>query len=90
MSKPTFVYVTYIAASLEKVWQALTEGDLSEKYWFGYRVTASGKAGERMTAVSLAGSAAPSHLCLAAALQRYAGRAAVARHFRTRATERPD
>ena len=55
MSKPTFVYVTYIAASPERVWEALTRPDLSEKYWFGYRVTADGKAGERMTAVNPAG-----------------------------------
>jgi uncharacterized protein YndB with AHSA1/START domain len=55
MSKPTFVYVTYIAASPERVWEALTRPDLTEKYWFGYRVTADGKAGERMTAVNPAG-----------------------------------
>ena len=55
MSKPTFVYVTYIAASPERVWEALTRPDLTEKYWFGYRVTAGGKAGERMTAVNPAG-----------------------------------
>ena len=55
MSKPQFVYVTYIAASPERVWEALTRPDLSEKYWFGYRVTADGKAGERMTAVNPAG-----------------------------------
>ena len=54
-NKPTFVYVTYIAASPERVWEALTKPDLSEKYWFGYRVTADGKAGERMTAVNPAG-----------------------------------
>lgn len=58
MSKPQFVYVTYIAAPPEKVWQALTKSDLSEKYWFGYRVSADGKAGERMTAVSPAGKLA--------------------------------
>lgn len=57
-SKPNFVYVMYIAAPPEKVWQALTEGDLTEKYWFGYRVTANGKVGERMTAVSPAGKKA--------------------------------
>ena len=55
MSKPKFVYVMYIAASPEKVWQALTEGDLTEKYWFGFRVTANGKVGDRMTAISPAG-----------------------------------
>lgn len=55
MSKPQFVYVTYIAAPPERVWEALTKPDISEKYWFGYRVTADGKPGERMTAVNPAG-----------------------------------
>lgn len=55
MSKPTFVYVTYIAAPPERVWEALTRPEMTEKYWFGYRVSADGKAGERMTAVNPAG-----------------------------------
>lgn len=55
MSKPKFVYVTYIAAPPEKVWQALTKADISEQYWFGYRVQADGKAGDRMTAFNPAG-----------------------------------
>ncbi|HUZ32557.1 MAG TPA: SRPBCC family protein [Xanthobacteraceae bacterium] len=50
--KPKFVYVTYIAASPEKVWQALTDPALTEKYWFGFRVDASGEVGCSMTAVS--------------------------------------
>lgn len=58
MSKPQFVYVTYIAAPPEKVWEALTKPDISEKYWFGYRVQADGKAGDRMTAFSPAGKQA--------------------------------
>lgn len=58
MSKPTFVYVTYIAAAPEKVWEALTKPDISEQYWFGYRVQADGKAGDRMTATSPAGKQA--------------------------------
>jgi uncharacterized protein YndB with AHSA1/START domain len=58
MTKPTFVYVTYIAAAPEKVWEALTRADISEKYWFGYRVEASAKAGGRMTAISPAGKKA--------------------------------
>lgn len=58
MSKPTFVYVTYIAASPEKVWEALTKPGITEQYWFGYRVTADGKAGDRMTAFSPAGQQA--------------------------------
>jgi uncharacterized protein YndB with AHSA1/START domain len=54
-ARPQFVYVTYIAASPERVWEALTKPDVSEKYWFGYRVRADGKAGERMTAINPAG-----------------------------------
>jgi uncharacterized protein YndB with AHSA1/START domain len=54
-SKPTFVYVTYIAASPERVWEALTRPDVSERYWFGYRVQADGRAGGRMTAIDPAG-----------------------------------
>ena len=31
--KPSFVYVTYIHASPEKVWEALTDADLTAEYW---------------------------------------------------------
>ncbi len=30
---PTYVYVTYIRASSEDVWQALTDADLTTRYW---------------------------------------------------------
>jgi uncharacterized protein YndB with AHSA1/START domain len=33
MTKPSFVYVTYIATTPEKVWQALTETDVTRRYW---------------------------------------------------------
>lgn len=33
MSNETFVYVTYIAATPEKVWQALLDGELTRQYW---------------------------------------------------------
>jgi len=36
--KPKTVYVTYIAATTEKVWQALTTGDLTKKFFFGRRI----------------------------------------------------
>ena len=32
-SMPTYVYVTYIRASAEDVWRALTDADLTERYW---------------------------------------------------------
>jgi uncharacterized protein YndB with AHSA1/START domain/DNA-binding transcriptional ArsR family regulator len=31
--KPTFVYVTYIESTPEKVWHALTDADLTAEYW---------------------------------------------------------
>ncbi len=33
MDKPTFVYVTYISASPEKIWNALLDADMTKKYW---------------------------------------------------------
>ncbi len=32
-SVPTYVYVTYIRASPEQIWQALTDADLTARYW---------------------------------------------------------
>jgi len=45
MSKPAFVYTTYIETSAEKLWQALTDGDFTERYWFGHRVTSDWSVG---------------------------------------------
>ena len=39
MSKPGFVYVTYIATTAEKVWQALTDTDVTRRYWGGVTKT---------------------------------------------------
>ena len=33
MNNEKFVYVTYIATTPEKVWQALVQGDLSRQWW---------------------------------------------------------
>lgn len=35
MDKPKFVYVTYIATTPEKLWEALTSAEFKTKYWFG-------------------------------------------------------
>lgn len=45
MSKPHYVYVTYIETSIDRLWQALTDGDFTERYWFGYRVASDWKPG---------------------------------------------
>ena len=44
-SKPDYLYVTYIRTTPEKLWEALTKGDFSEKYWFGYRMETEWKVG---------------------------------------------
>ena len=45
MSKPQFVYVTYIETTAEKLWHALTDGEFTERYWFGHRLTSDWKVG---------------------------------------------
>ena len=45
MSKPEFVYVTYIVTTAEKLWHALTDGDFTERYWFGARLKSDWKVG---------------------------------------------
>jgi uncharacterized protein YndB with AHSA1/START domain len=45
MSKPEFIYVTYIETTPEKLWQALTDGDFTERYWFAHRVSSDWNAG---------------------------------------------
>ena len=35
MTKPSFVYVTYIATTPEKVWQAFVDTDVMSQYWVG-------------------------------------------------------
>ena len=43
--KPSFVYVTYIAASAEKVWRGLTDGDFTRQYFFRRRMKSDWKVG---------------------------------------------
>jgi uncharacterized protein YndB with AHSA1/START domain len=35
MSKPEFVYTTYIETTPDKLWVALTSSEFSRQYWFG-------------------------------------------------------
>ena len=49
MSEPKFVYVTYIATTPEKLWQALTDGAFTEKYWFVTRIQSEWTLGARVT-----------------------------------------
>ena len=45
MSKPSFVYVTYIATTIERLYQALTSAEFTERYMFGRRVESTWKVG---------------------------------------------
>ena len=56
MSKPEFVYTTYIETTLEKLWQALTDGDFTERYWFGHRVISNWEIGSAFSLANHAGA----------------------------------
>ncbi|MEU3791398.1 ArsR/SmtB family transcription factor [Streptomyces fructofermentans] len=45
--RPTFVYVTYIASTPEKVWDALTDADLTARYWGHSNVSQDWRPGSR-------------------------------------------
>lgn len=76
MNKPSFVYVTYIESTPEKVWQALTDGAFTRRYWVNHRNASDWKVGspwrhedfDDASLVDIAGkvieSAPPRHLAL--------------------------
>jgi uncharacterized protein YndB with AHSA1/START domain len=45
MSKPEFVYITYIETTPEKLWEALTSGEFTKRYWWGTSVVSDWKVG---------------------------------------------
>src|SRR5947209_4647802 len=45
MTKPSFVYVTYIATTIERLYRALTTAEFTERYMFGRRVESSWEVG---------------------------------------------
>lgn len=49
MSKPQFVYVSYIATTPEKLWAALTRGEFTKQYWYGRRIESDWKPGSAVT-----------------------------------------
>jgi len=56
MSKPEFVYVTYIETTPEKLWEALTDVDFTQRYWFGVRLRSDWKVGSSFEMVHNDGS----------------------------------
>ncbi|HYF46121.1 MAG TPA: metalloregulator ArsR/SmtB family transcription factor [Acidimicrobiales bacterium] len=49
--KPSYVYVTYIESTPERVWEALTDPDLTEQYWTRRNEADSWEVGSRWTHV---------------------------------------
>ena len=56
MSKPEFIYVTYIETTPEKLWHALTDGDFTQRYWFGAQLRSDWKVGSSFEMVRSNGS----------------------------------
>jgi uncharacterized protein YndB with AHSA1/START domain len=45
MAKSTFVYVTFIRTTPEKLWAALTSSEFTKQYWFGMNLESEWKVG---------------------------------------------
>jgi uncharacterized protein YndB with AHSA1/START domain len=56
MHKPEFVYVTYIETTPEKLWEALTDGEFTERYWFGVHLRSNWKVGSTFEMVRANGN----------------------------------
>jgi uncharacterized protein YndB with AHSA1/START domain len=52
MARSTFVYVTYIRTTPEKLWSALTDAEYMKQYWFGMRCESQWKPGSSWQLVS--------------------------------------
>jgi uncharacterized protein YndB with AHSA1/START domain len=51
MSKPEFVYVTYIETTPEKLWEALTSSEFTRQYFFGTDIVSDWTVGSRIALV---------------------------------------
>ncbi len=52
MAKSTYVYVTYIRTTPQKLWEALTGPDFQRQYWFGMHCESEWRAGSAWKLVS--------------------------------------
>lgn len=48
MEKPVHVYKAYIRASVEEVWEAIVDGDMTTQYFYGTRVESDWQVGSSM------------------------------------------
>ena len=52
MARSTFVYVSYIRTTPQKLWSALTEVEFMKQYWFGMHCESQWRAGSAWKMVS--------------------------------------
>ena len=52
MARSTFVYVTYIRTTPERLWSALTDAEFMKQYWFGVHCESQWTAGSPWQLVS--------------------------------------
>ncbi len=55
MARSTFVYVSYIRTTPEKLWSALTDAEFMKQYWFGMHCESRWTAGSSWKLVSADG-----------------------------------
>lgn len=55
MSKPQFVYVIYIKAAPERIWDAITKPEMTAKYWMHENLSDDWQTGSRWTQVQAGG-----------------------------------
>jgi uncharacterized protein YndB with AHSA1/START domain len=55
MARSTFVYVSYIRTTPEKLWTALTDAEFMKQYWFGMRCESQWTPGSSWRMVSSSG-----------------------------------
>jgi uncharacterized protein YndB with AHSA1/START domain len=51
MPKPEFIYVSYIEITPEKLWEALTNSEFTERYWWDTSVVSDWKVGSPFSLV---------------------------------------
>ncbi|OKH30969.1 hypothetical protein NIES2101_41940 [Calothrix sp. HK-06] len=52
MNKPTFVYVTYIATTLEQLWEAIVSEQFTQQYWKGGQLQSDWQVGSSVEHVN--------------------------------------
>ncbi len=55
MARSTYVYVSYIRTTPQKLWSALTDPEFMKQYWFGMHCESEWKAGSPWKLVSSSG-----------------------------------